>query len=53
MERVFWIGCPNCERRFVCDYGLRRAGVRLECPFCRHRFLPEEGRDLDERWHGS
>lgn len=50
MERVFWVRCPECKGRFFCDYGLRHAGVRLECPYCQHRFLPDESSELDERW---
>jgi hypothetical protein len=50
MDRVFWVRCPQCSKRFICDYELRHAGVRLECPFCQGAFLPEESPELDERW---
>jgi hypothetical protein len=50
MQRIFWIRCPECNGRFFCDYELRHAGYKLECPFCQRQFLPDEGRDIDERW---
>jgi hypothetical protein len=50
MERIFWAQCPKCSGRFYCNYGeLRHAGVKLECPFCEAKFLPEEAKSLDER----
>ena len=49
-ERVFWVECPGCRGRFYCNYKeLRNAGVKLECPFCERRFLPDEAKALDER----
>ena len=50
MERIFWVRCPGCDGRFFCDYALRHAGVKLECPYCRRHFLPDESKELDERW---
>lgn len=50
MERIFWAECCSCHGKFYCSYQMRHAGVKLMCPFCRHRFLPEEAASLDERW---
>jgi hypothetical protein len=50
MERIFWVNCPECDARFYCNYGeLRDAGIKLLCPGCHARFLPEEAAALDER----
>lgn len=51
MERIFWVECPQCSGRFYADYALRHAKLKLHCPFCQSRFLPEESPALDERWH--
>ena len=50
MDRLFWIGCPRCGKRFICDYELRQARVDLECPFCQSAFRVDEGQDIDDRW---
>jgi hypothetical protein len=31
------------------DGSLRHAGIKLICPFCSHRFLPDDAAELDER----
>lgn len=50
MERIFWVGCPNCDEKFYANYGeLREAGIELLCPYCRHRFHPDAAAWLDER----
>jgi predicted Zn finger-like uncharacterized protein len=50
MERIFWVVCPECGSRFYCNYGeLRHARVKLMCPSCHSRFLPDEAAALDER----
>jgi uncharacterized protein YbaR (Trm112 family) len=46
---LFWVTCPVCSREFVVDSSLRHAGLQLICPFCRHRFLPDEAAELDDR----
>jgi predicted Zn finger-like uncharacterized protein len=54
MERIFWVGCPECQGKFYCNYNeMRHAGIKLMCPFCRHRFLPDEAAWLDERVDAS
>lgn len=50
MDRIFWVRCIHCDGRFYCDYELRHAGVKVQCPFCRHQFMPGESREIDERW---
>ena len=51
MERVFWVACPACSGKFYCNYDeLRHAAIKLLCPFCHNRFLPDEAEALDERW---
>lgn len=49
MERVFWATCPACEKQFIVNWQLRNAGLKLICPYCDNRFLPEEAAALDER----
>ena len=50
MERVFWVECPDCHEKFYCNYReMRHAGVKLMCPSCRARFLPDDAASLDER----
>lgn len=50
MERIFWATC-TCGKSFAVDYGIRFAGVELECPYCRNKFLVEDAVSLDERWN--
>lgn len=50
MQRIFWATCPQCERAFSVDYGIRFEDVALECPYCRCKFRVEEAAALDERW---
>ncbi len=50
MERVFWVECPSCHGKFYCNYDeMRHSGIKLQCPSCRSRFLPEAAASLDER----
>jgi predicted Zn finger-like uncharacterized protein len=54
MERIFWVECPTCHAWFYANYNeLRHAGVKLFCPACHGRFLPEEAASLDDRWQGD
>lgn len=46
---IFWATCPACADAFLVDGSLRHAGLKLICPFCSHRFLPDEAAKLDER----
>lgn len=48
-RRLFWATCPECLKAFVVDQELRYAGRQLICPFCGHRFLPDEAAALDDR----
>ncbi|HYU17738.1 MAG TPA: hypothetical protein VEQ11_03505 [Chloroflexota bacterium] len=50
MERIFWVRCPECDRRFYADYLLRERDVPLVCPFCQQSFRPSESPEVDERW---
>ncbi len=50
MERIFWVRCPRCDRRFYGDYILRVRDVELVCPFCQHAFRASESPEVDERW---
>jgi hypothetical protein len=50
MERVFRATC-TFGKTFPVDYGIRHAGVQLECPYCRKKFLVDEAAKLDERWN--
>jgi ssDNA-binding Zn-finger/Zn-ribbon topoisomerase 1 len=50
MERIFWVECPECDCKFYCYHKeMRHAGVKLFCPSCHARFLPEEAKSLYER----
>lgn len=49
MERIFWVQCPKCRKKFYCDYELRHSGYKLYCPFCHETFLDEESPWIDER----
>jgi uncharacterized Zn-finger protein len=48
-RKLFWATCPECLRKFVVDSSLRHADWQLICPFCGHRFLPDEAAELDDR----
>ena len=42
--------CPKDKGTgFLVDGSLRHAGIKLICPFCSHRFLPDDAAKLDER----
>jgi predicted nucleic-acid-binding Zn-ribbon protein len=49
MDRLFTSTCPKCRKSFFVAWKLRHAGVKLICPFCGNRHLPEESAELDER----
>ncbi len=49
MERIFWVTCPECEKKFYADYTLRQLEVALLCPFCERSFKVEESTEIDER----
>jgi len=48
-KKIFWATCPECAKPFLVDGALRHAGIKLICPFCSHRFLPDDAAALDER----
>lgn len=48
-KQIFWATCPECANDFLVDGSLRHAGIKLFCPFCSHRFLPDDAAKLDER----
>jgi uncharacterized Zn-finger protein len=48
-KRIFGAQCPHCSKNFVVDWELRNAGIKLICPFCAQRFLPDDAASLDER----
>jgi DNA-directed RNA polymerase subunit RPC12/RpoP len=50
MQRVFWATCPTCDHKLMVDWNIRHAGVPLECPSCRGKFLADDAKALDERW---
>jgi hypothetical protein len=35
-------------KAFLVEWELRHAGVKLICPFCSNRYLPDESAKLDE-----
>jgi DNA-directed RNA polymerase subunit RPC12/RpoP len=47
--RLWWSTCPKCKKAFVVAWELRHAKYKLICPFCDHRYLPEESAKIDER----
>ena len=47
--KLFWSTCPKCVKAFVVGWELRHAGVKLICPFCNHRYLPDESKAIDDR----
>lgn len=49
MTRVFWSTCPNCHNEFIVAWELRSAGIKLHCPFCENRYMPDDSESLDER----
>ena len=48
--RLFWSTCPKCIKPFVVEWALRHAGRQLICPYCRHRYLPDESAEIDDRY---
>lgn len=50
MNRVFWVTCPECDGQFVADWELRYSAHQLICPYCRHRFVADQAKALDERY---
>ena len=49
---LVWSTCPKCVKPFVVGWELRHAGVKLICPFCNHRYLPEQSKAIDDRQTG-
>jgi len=47
--RLWWSTCPKCKKEFVVAWELRHAQYKLICPFCDHRYLPEQSARIDER----
>ena len=39
-------------KAFVVEWELRHPGVKLICPYCGNRYLPDESAALDERQNG-
>jgi hypothetical protein len=50
MKRIFWAGCPACDRDFIVSWELRSGDIKLRCPFCAHRFLADDAARIDERY---
>ena len=48
--RLFWSTCPKCIKAFVVEWALRHAGRQLICPYCSHRYLPDESAAIDDRY---
>ena len=49
MVRIFMVDCPACGETFHGHHGeLMGTGVRMLCPTCGERFLPEESPNLRE-----
>ncbi len=49
MERIFWIECPQCARRWYADWELRRSVHKLVCPQCEHQFAANDAPWIDDR----
>ena len=47
--RLWWSTCPKCKKDFVVAWELRHAKYKLICPYCDHRYLPEQSAKIDER----
>ena len=35
---IYYVTCPECQKKFYCDESLRHIDVELLCPFCGSRF---------------
>ena len=47
MAKIFWVVCPECERKFYAakdDFRLKER--KLLCPFCGARFLDKEAKEV-------
>jgi DNA-directed RNA polymerase subunit RPC12/RpoP len=53
MKKIFTSTCPKCKKLFYVSWELRHAGLKLICPFCSHRYLPEKSLAIDERGQGG
>jgi uncharacterized Zn finger protein (UPF0148 family) len=49
MKKIFTSTCPKCKSTFVVSWELRHAGLKLICPICGHRYLPDKSLAIDER----
>ncbi len=47
-DNIFWVKCPECERKFYCDKELRNKEIKLLCPFCQNRFFDRESPEIFE-----
>ena len=54
MSRIFWIKCPNCNKKFYAQTAdFRKKNRKLFCPFCKERFTDEESPEIwdDNGYH--
>jgi len=49
VDRVFWVECPECHKRYFCEYGIRFEDINLVCPFCKKEFKVDESPWIDDR----
>jgi DNA-directed RNA polymerase subunit RPC12/RpoP len=49
VKKIFVSTCAKCQKAFVVSWELRHAGLKLICPHCGNRYLPEESAKIDER----
>jgi len=46
--RLFWSTCPKCMKAFVVEWALRHKGLKLICPYCGNRYLPDDSAAIDD-----
>ena len=42
MPKVYWVQCPDCQRKYYISVSLLGKGLDLMCPFCKRYFKQEE-----------
>jgi len=49
MARIFWVACPECEKKFYASVDdFRHKDRKMMCPFCQARFLDKEAKEIIE-----
>ncbi len=50
MPSIFWVACPECQKRFYAHYELQYRDIDLFCPWCKNYFPRKEGKVITQEF---